>query len=375
MKRIALFSHGGFDLSGEGVYIPFLAGLVERLGRTYDVSIYAPGNGPANRDPLFPGQVRLVPLHVTSASPLFLKTAALWRAATIDHRRQPFDCVHGIWAIPSGAIAVAFGKKQRIPSAVSLHGSETASIPEIGYGNMRGEPYRSVTRWTCRRAGALFCLSTHQRESLRMWGITRNDVVVIPPGAEPKFLVAMPRPCPTSGTLNILHVANLTEVKDQETLLRAFVTISRSRESRLRIVGADYLQGRIQRRAGELGIASRVEFTGFVPHDAMPRQYSWAHILLQTSLHEAGGVAVAEAGAGRVVVCGTSTGIVADFAERCAVTAAPGDDAGLARAVLDLLSDPERFMRIQECAYRWAAENSVDTSARLIAETYERLPA
>jgi glycosyltransferase involved in cell wall biosynthesis len=374
MKRIALFSHGGFDRPGEGVHVPFLAGLVRRLGERFDLSVYAPG-GTSDATPPNWLNARRVPLPVTTSSPVPLKVAALWRAASLDNRRHAFDLVHGIWAIPSGALAAAFGTIRRIPSVVSLHGAETASLPSISYGNMRGEPYRSVTRWTCRHAGALVALSGHQRDSLRRAGILREDVIVVPPGAEPGLLVAMPRRPPSDGPLHVLHVANLTEVKDQETLLRAFAAISADRDAELRVVGGDYLRGRIQQRASELGIAARVAFTGFVPHEAMAGHYAWAHVLMQTSLHEAGGVAVCEAAAARVVVCGTATGILADLAEECTVAVSPGDHEGLARSVLALLADPERFTNIQEGAYRWARENTAETAARLIGELYERLLA
>lgn len=375
MKRIALFSHGGFDRPGGGIHVPFLTGLVRRLADNFDLSVYAPHrrNDTGGSPPC--GNARLVPLPVATTSPVPMKIAALWRAASLDHRRQAFDLVHGFWAIPSGSLAVAFSKVHRLPSVVSLHGAETASLPSIGYGNMRREPYRTVTRWTCNHAGALVALSAHQRDSLRRQGICRDDVVIIPPGAEPEFLAKKPRLLPATGTLHFLHVANLTEVKDQETLLRAFATISRVRDASLRIVGGDYLNGRVQRRAAVLKVSSRVEFTGFVSPAAMADQYAWAQILLQTSLHEAGGVAVCEAAAARVVVCGTATGILADLADRCTVAVPPGDDAGLARSVLDLLADPERFISLQESAHRWAVENSVETAARLIAETYDRLLA
>jgi glycosyltransferase involved in cell wall biosynthesis len=371
MKRIALFAHGGFDGPGGG--IPFLTGLAARLAETYDISVYAPhGSDSAAGSPSC-GNARLVRVPVATTSPVPLKVAALWRAASLDHRRAPFDLVHGIWAIPSGALAVVFGKRRRIPSVAGLHGAETASLPAIGYGNMRREPYRSLTRWTCNHAGSVIVLSAHQRDALLTGGIHRDDIVIIPPGAEPGFLVGHPRPLPSSGALHILHVANLTGVKDQETLLRAFAAISRARDARLRIVGADHLDGKIQRRASELGIDSRVEFAGFVPHGTMADQYAWAHLLMQTSLHEAGGVAVSEAAAARVVVCGTATGILADLADRCAVAVPPGDDATLARSVIGLLSDPDRFMALQDRACAWARGNSAVTAARLVAETYDRL--
>src|SRR6185369_10184403 len=91
---------------------------------------------------------------------------------------------------------------------------------------------------------------------------------------------------PAGTPLRILHVANLTAVKDQTTLLHAFAALRGKREARLRIVGADALGGQIQRLAGALGVASDVEFTGPVPYANMPAHYRWADMVVSTSLSE-----------------------------------------------------------------------------------------
>jgi glycosyltransferase involved in cell wall biosynthesis len=181
-----------------------------------------------------------------------------------------------------------------------------------------------------------------------------------------------PQPLP-AGTVHFLHVANLTEVKDQRTLLRAFAHIAARRDSRLRIVGGDYLNGEIQREAEVLGIGEIVEFLGFVPHELLPEHYQWAHMLLQTSLHEAGGVVIAEAASSNVVICGTATGILHDLRCDAAVAVGPGDAEGLVREVLSLLADPDRFAALQKKAQAWARANTVVTAAQTIAETYEFL--
>ncbi|MEW6512096.1 MAG: glycosyltransferase [Bacteroidota bacterium] len=369
MRSIALLTHGGVDPPGEGVHVPFLCALISRLAEFFAITVYTFGPPSDHAASLSLGRARVTRIPPSPLLPFRLY--ALWNAVALDHHRTAYDLVHGIWAIPAGVLAVAIGGKHKIPSAISLHGAETARLASISYGAMRREPERSMVRWACRRADLLFVLSNHQRHALTDCGVLRDDVVITPPGAEPSFLATEQRR-PPDGAVHILHVANLTEVKDQSTLLRAFASISREREAFLRIVGADYMDGAIQRLAGSLGVGSRVKFTGYVPHEQMRSHYRWAHLILQTSHHEAGGVAVAEAAAARVVVCGTATGLLADLAETSAVAAPPGDAEGLSRAVLALLREPERFMRIQQCAWEWASRNTVDSAAALIADAYER---
>jgi glycosyltransferase involved in cell wall biosynthesis len=173
--------------------------------------------------------------------------------------------------------------------------------------------------------------------------------------------------------MHFLHVANLTEVKDQPTLLEAFSLIARARPSRLRIIGADYLHGEVQRRATALGIGDQVEFLGYLPPHDLPKHYLWADILLHTSFHEAGGVVVAEAAAAGVPVFGTRTGLLADLADTVTDVVEPGDGAGLAERVLAALENPSRLAAMCAAGQAWARDHTLEASARLILETYERL--
>lgn len=287
---------------------------------------------------------------------------------------MPFDLIHGIWAIPSGVLAVLLARRLRVPGVVSLHGAETANLPAIGYGHMSSPLTRQITRWTCNHADALVVLSKHQRASLRTWGIVNPNVTLVPPGAGAAFY-RLPAKVFPEGELHILHVANLTEVKDQGTLLRAFALIVSQRKSRLRLVGGDYLDGAVQHLVLELGLDSQVEFRGFVPYEQMPAEYAWADVMLHTSLHEAGGVVIAEAAAASVVICGTSVGLIADFAGTAALSVPPGDYRALADELLGLLRDRGRFIELRARARDWAEHNTTEAAASEIGRIYDHLTA
>ena len=65
----------------------------------------------------------------------------------------------------------------------------------------------------------------------------------------------------------LLQIADVNLVKDQETLLgAASLLLQRNVDFTLDIVGTDTLDGRLQRRATELGLGERVRFRGFLPH-------------------------------------------------------------------------------------------------------------
>ena len=374
MKRIALITHGGVDIPGTGVQVPFLLDLIERVSKSYETLVFSPR---PSADYPAESQCSLARIQFVQADrtqPPLIKAASLWRAVISEHRLKPFDLLHGFWAIPSGTLAVMLARRLRLPAAVSLHGAETANLPAIGYGHMSSPLTRQLTRWTCKRADAVIVLSRHQRDALRTWGMANTNVSLIPPGATPSFYGVPAKPFP-EGVVRILHVANLTPVKDQGTLLRAFADILKKREAQLRIVGGDYLDGAVQRLALELGIAAHVEFRGYIGHDQMTQEYSWADLLMHTSLHEAGCVVVSEAAAANVLICGTSVGPIADLAGSAAIGVLPGDYRALADETLAVLQDRERFLDLRAQARSWAEKFTIESTANELSRVYEALTA
>jgi glycosyltransferase involved in cell wall biosynthesis len=371
-RRVAIITHGGIDPPGTGIRIPFLVGLIERLQRSVDLTIFSPDASLPSAPEIPDGVARRVYAGSTRATGSIRRPLSLGYAVLREHRRVPFDLLHGIWALPSGVLAVSLGKWLGLPSVVSLHGAETASVPSIAYGNLLSRPKRLLTLWTSRNASALTLLSAHQQAALARAGVNRADPVIVPPASDPSFCLDRTERSP-GRVVHFLHVANLTEVKDQPTMLEAFRLIAGARPSRLRVIGADYLQGAVQRRAKALGIGDQVEFLGYLPPDELPQHYLWADILLHTSFHEAGGVVVAEAAAAGVPVFGTRTGLMADLADNVTVVVEPGDSAGLAERVLAALDTPDCLTRMRTAGQAWARAHTIETSARLILETYERL--
>jgi D-inositol-3-phosphate glycosyltransferase len=212
-----------------------------------------------------------------------------------------------------------------------------------------------------------------QVRQLRHHRITRDKIHVIPCGVDTTLFTPQGREDQLMAPYRLLHVANLLEVKDQVTLLKAFATISRSEDCILRIIGADYLNGKIQNVARALGIADRVEFLGWIEHSKLPEHYRWAHILLHTSLHESQAMVVAEAAACKTVVCGTRVGLLHDFGETKAVVVPTGDHEALATGVLRLIRNPREYAELQQRAYEWALHYDLTWTAGAYEQLYRTM--
>jgi glycosyltransferase involved in cell wall biosynthesis len=287
-----------------------------------------------------------------------------------DHLPDPFDVVHGFWAIPCGVAAVLLGRKLHRPSVVTFMGGETASLPEIGYGNMASFPAKRVTLWTSRNANELVTLSRFQVEELRLAASPGNGPHVFPFGVDHRLFPFREKDI-SARPLQLLHVSNINPLKDQATLLRAFQIISRSLDAQLRIVGEDQCDGAMRRLAGKLGVSERVEFVGTVSHDHMPLEYDRAHMLVHTSMHEAGVLVAAEAAASGVLVAGTRTGLIADFAPTRALACEVGDFRALAASIIEIAHQPGRYNAMRLAAHAWALEHNTRWTTGRYLELYE----
>ncbi len=353
------------------MHIPAIVEFVRQLSLRFEVHVYSFAN------PEYQGKtVKLQNAHVRFLrakwnDPIWKRFRFLFQAFYKDHRTMPFDLVHGMWAIPCGFFAVIAGKALGIPSVVSFLGGETASIPSIPYGNMRSQPSRALTLFTGRHADAIVTLSEFQLLQLHQQNIDWPQAVTIPFGADtnkfkPKRALRLKLP------YRFIHVANLTEVKDQVTLLRTFKELCSDFDCRLSIIGADFLNGALQNLARTLVLEDRVEFLGFIRHEELPSHYRSAHIMLHTSLHEAEGVSIVEALASGLVVCGTKVGILSDL-ETVTISVDPGDYKGLAYRIKQLLHDKRQFSSLRQRGLSWAIQHDQRWTIENMSMIYERL--
>jgi glycosyltransferase involved in cell wall biosynthesis len=168
----------------------------------------------------------------------------------------------------------------------------------------------------------------------------------------------------------LLQVASLNRVKEQRRLIEAIAVLPQSVDVHLDLVGEDTLGGELQSAAAALGIADRVTFHGFLPHDAIGPLRARAHLYVQTSRHEGAGVSVLEAAAAGLPVLGTGVGYVADWAPDGAEAIADASPARLADAIARLLADPERRAALARNAHAFARGHDVRWSVTALERLY-----
>jgi len=369
--RTALLSHGGIGPPSDAHSVPALVNLTSELSRSLDLTVFVASYPGQKREDFRCGDALVHPLPATADSSYPRLFASFLRSFSSEHRSASFDLVQGLWAYPSGLAAVLLARRFGFPSVISVLGGEAASVPSISYGLLRHPFLKRIVLWTVRNATAVVASTRYQLGLLRSAGIRRNDIRIIPSGMPRSWLSTGTKRAPAP-PYRIIHVANLTEVKDQQTLLKTFQILRCQVKAELRIIGPDYLGGRLQQMVADLRIPD-VSFIGRVPHDRLRDHYRWADLMLHTSLYEGQGMVIAEAAASGVVVCGTDVGLLSDLGPDCGRASQPGDATGIAAAALYLLKNEPEFARLRANARRWAGEHTIEWTASEYRRLYEDL--
>lgn len=350
--KIAIVVPGGVDRSGTHRVIPALLWLIERLAVADEVHVFALQQEklPA-RWPLLGAQV-----HNAGARPRRLRTLGQMLG---EHRRGRFDIVHAFWAGGPGVAAGLFSRLTGVPVLLTLPGGDLSAMPDIGYGARLTRRGRFWVDLAVRQATRVIVPSEWMRSQAAALGI---DATCIRYGvALDQWPVRAPARRIPGAPLRIVQVANLNRVKDQETLLAALQMLAtRGIAFELDLIGLDTLDGAVQQRCNDLGLANRVRFHGFVEHDAVRPFIERADLMVVSSRHEGVPIAALEAAVAGVPTVGTAVGQIADWAPDAAIAVPIGDAAALASAIARLADDEDERLRLAANAQAFAVEHDGD---------------
>lgn len=179
-----------------------------------------------------------------------------------------------------------------------------------------------------------------------------------------------------AGRVRLIAPRRLFEKNGVEFLVRAMPLILREIDAEAMLVGDGPERSRLERLAGELGVADRLRFLGARPHAEMPGLLSRAHLAVFPSLMEATSVAALEAMACEVPVVATRVGGLPEIVDGdVGALCAPADPADLARAVVKCVREGQ-LTRLGATARRRVVERwSNDRLVERHVEIYERVRA
>lgn len=364
--KLAMVLPGGVDRSGEYRVIPAFLALIARLSAEHELHVFALHQEAA------PGtwQLHGARIHNIGAGSTRLRAV---HAILAEHRASPFSLVHSLFSGASGLVAVSAARLLRIPSIVHVAGGEPVRLPDIRYGGRCTWRGRLQEAAVLAAATVVTAASAPELQLLASLGAAPRRV---PLGVDcaTAWPTRAPVPRDEGEHARLIHVASLNRVKDQPTLLRALVELANGPYAfQMDIVGEDTLGGEIQRLARELGVADKVRFHGFMTQRQLLPLMQAAHLLVVSSRHEAGPVAVLEAAAVGVPTVGTAVGHIAEWAPDAALAVPVGSGQSLAAALRRVLSDEALRLRLARAAWARAMREDADYTAGCFQAIYDEL--
>jgi glycosyltransferase involved in cell wall biosynthesis len=221
-----------------------------------------------------------------------------------------------------------------------------------------------------KQADEVICLTQYLLDNLKKEGIRRNDVKIIPWGIDTSLFAFNEKSL--SHPVKFLHIANLSPVKDQTTLLNAFKIIVDQAPSHLTIIGEGSAEQSIRKLASDLNIEDKVTFKGLMPYEDLVLYYHQADVLLHTSLSEGQSEVVTEAMSCGVLVCGTKVGLLYDQPGCCISVPVQNADR-LGQEVLKVLNDAQRIHALKQNACAWSLAHSIYWTTEEISKLYQLL--
>lgn len=276
-------------------------------------------------------------------------------------RRGGFDLLHS----PAFIAPV----KSPRPVVITMHDITYLLYPShfarwwVGY-------MKSVAPVTVKSAAAIICGSEHSRRDLiEAYKLSPGKVHVVPYGVDHERFqpgAALDAAWARQAGIRegyVLHVGGLFHRKNIPALLRAVARLrSLGKWSDRQIVlagtvapgvpGADEINAAIQ----ELDLTANVIMPGRVADEHLPGLYAQASLFVMPSLYEGFGFPVLEAMAAGTPVVASNSSSLPEVAGDAAILVSPQDDAALADAILEILSQPKRAADLRAKGLAWARQ-------------------
>ncbi|MDQ7823221.1 MAG: glycosyltransferase family 4 protein [Candidatus Eremiobacteraeota bacterium] len=243
--------------------------------------------------------------------------------------------------------------------------------------------YNGLERIAASWCDHIVTVSYANLEDIRKWKIAPlHKVTVIREGIElENYRMAVDRAAKRKelgipeGAAIVGTVARLEAAKGHQYLLQAVPEIlKQAPETFFVLVGRGHLREKLERQAQELGISSRVLFTGF--REDMLEIMSTFDLFMLPSLWEGLGIVLLEAMAFKIPVVASRVGGITDVVidGETGFLVPPRDERSLAESALRLLMDPEKGRLMGEKGYLRVAEEFQERVANeRMMELYARL--
>jgi glycosyltransferase involved in cell wall biosynthesis len=272
----------------------------------------------------------------------------------------------------------------KVPLVVSVHDVSFLEHPQY-FTRFRAKQLKVTVRRTVERAAAVLTPSEFSRTAiLKHYDLDESKVVAVPNAVSSEFrpldrFTAQATLEKTFGIRGpfVLTVGDLQPRKNHLGLLKAFEDVVRAHPQlshRLVFVGKETWYSKdLHHAVRQSGIAERVHFTGFVDDADLVQFYAACDLFVFPSFYEGFGLPILEAMACGRAVASSDTSAMPEVADGAGILFDPRSQEQMARAIRDILLDPELRTRMERLGLQRASLFSWQRAAERTLEVYARV--
>jgi glycosyltransferase involved in cell wall biosynthesis len=272
-------------------------------------------------------------------------TSAVLKALAL-HRQEPFELIHGHWAIPGGFIGGLVARATGVPLVVGLHGSGTHFAAQNWlYGAAADLGFRVAEH-------VMSCSRNLRDDALRL-GVSSHKLTIIPYGVDADYFsdersavmrerLGIAEDAPVIGA-----IGRLVYKKGFDYLLSAMPEVLREHPGACCVIGGDGdLRDELRTQAANLGLGESVRFPGQVCWEDTPSFYAMCDVVTVPSVDRGNtdglpNVLLEAMASGRPIVASDVAGIPQVVRhEFNGLLVQPGRVPALSQALVRLLDDP-----------------------------------
>jgi 1,2-diacylglycerol 3-alpha-glucosyltransferase len=291
------------------------------------------------------------------------------------------DVIHNHSMSAMGIQSLAAARLLNIPILSTCH-VYLAGFLQYAPIPLEGFPFSSDVAWLYtafyfNRFSQITTPSISMKRELIAHGL-RKPVIALSNGIDIDIFTRKCYPQIKSDQIKLLHVGRLGYEKRVDILIRAFaILISDYPDINLQIVGDGPDVKVLKQLAADLGVASRVNFTGFIPRWQLPQVYQQADIFITASTVETQGLVVLEAMASNLPIVGVNAMALPDLIQQGVngYLVNPNDVRALVDAIAPIIRSEELRHALGYQSHRLAQEHSFPNVIPIYEQLYQNMDA
>lgn len=267
------------------------------------------------------------------------------------------DIVHAHYSIPHSLCAYLAGEiaTHKFPTVTTIHGTDVTVVGQ-------DKPLYPLNRFSIHKSTKVTTVSNYQRnyiyshfDKTKPIDVIHNfiDLSVFSPGFAD---MDTRRKMAKDDEKIVMHVSNFRPLKNSDTVVRAFHMLRRKVKARLVLLGSGPDIDSIKRQCDKLGILKHVTFMGDVIH--VEHYLPNADCMIQPSYRESFSMVLLEAMACGVPTVSSNVDGIPEVVENAQTGFMfdPDDAIGMAKAMTQILSDPQRQSQMGAAGRQRAAK-------------------